>query len=403
MTRDETSHSQNTGAEMPHTIDPMKTLATQIGDLAEDGYRRRRDADLARIVAGARESVGAHRKVTRVRRRPLLVLAGTAAAAVAVAAIAVPAVRSGHSDAPPHPVPPRALDAKSFLLASADISEKAPLTAHGSYWYSQIRTVERARKPGKGPGDRHGSSANGAPRSGPYFPFRAYVSTTWENWDPYQQGEPSRMVDRDIKDTFATPADKAAWQRAGSPSLSDMKPFSADSRYNEPYLELGPKGTKMADLPNLPVTPAGLEKLIRADRDRRLRQLRKAHAASQELPYTEDVYQAALGIITAPTTPKVRAAAYRMLAGQRGIRSLGEVRDGLGRPGVALVIRLHQQTRWGPQSGEEHLIIDPASANVIAEEYYPIGKGGKAASDPSTSTLMISDGWTDRIGAPARS
>jgi len=400
MTRDEPIHPQSKGAEMPSTTDPMTTLAAQIGVLAEDGYRRRRGADLADIVSGARGPAGAARKAGRARWRPLL--AGTAVAAVAATAIAVPVVRSGHSGAPLHPVPPRALDARSFLLASADVSEKAPATAHGNYWYTRIQRVDRARQPSRRPGAGPGSSANGGPRSGPYFPFRAYVSITWENWDPYRQGQPSRMVDRDIKATFATPADKAAWQRAGSPSLSDMKPFSTDSRYDEPFLELGPKGTKMADLPKLPVTPAGLKKLVRADREQRLRQLRKAHAGSQELSYREDVYQAAVGIITAPTTPKVRAAAYRMLAGQRGIRSLGEVRDGLGRRGVALAVRLDRRTSTGNQKGEEHLIIDPASARVLAKEFHPIGADGKAESLPSESTLMIGDGWTDRIGVPAR-
>lgn len=393
---------EETGAEMPRTADPMKTLAAHVGDLAEDGYRRHRDADLARILGAVREPVRTDRRLTRRSRRPLLVLAGTAAAAAVVAGLLVlPGGTSGHEAVRPPAVQPRALDAKSFLLASADISEKTPAAAHGTYWYSQIRTVERARQPGKRLGTG-GTSANGSPRSGPYFPFYAYVSITWENWDPYQQGQPSRMVDRDITSTFATPADKAAWQRAGSPTLTDMKPFSVDSRYNEPYLELGPKSTKMADLPKLPATSAGLEKLVRADRKRSVRQLGNLHAAGQELPYLEDVYDAGLGIITSPAPPKVRAAAYRMLAAQRGIRSLGNVRDGLGRPGVALAVPLHQLTTHGTRKGEEHLVIDPKSANVLAKEFYPVGKDGKAASEPSESTLMISDGWTDAIGRPVR-
>jgi hypothetical protein len=380
---------------MTRTTDPMTLLADQVGALAEDGYRRRRATDLTRITATAREPV---RTVRRVPRR-LFVLAGTAGAAAVVAAlVAVPSGSPRHGTAPIRTAPP--LDARSFLLASADISEKTPVTGHGGYWYSQIRSVERARRPAKG--IRRGSSANGAPRSGPFFPFRAYVSITWENWDPYQQGRPSRMVDRDISTGFATPADKAAWQRAGSPSLTDMKPFSADSRYNEPYLELGPKGTKMADLPKLPHTAAGLERLIRADRERRQGQLRRLHAGPQEPPYLQDVYDAGIGIITSPTTPKVRAAAYRMLAAQHGIRSLGNVRDALGRPGVALAVPFQRARLMTLRKGEEHLIIDPATAKVLAREFYPYDKSGKPASEPAESTLMISDGWTGRIGVPAR-
>ncbi len=387
------------GAEMIGTSDPMKTLAAHVDGLAEDGYRRRRAADLARITATAREPVGPARAVREARRRrPLMLAAGTAAAAAVVAGVvAVPALTSGPEGVPARGTPPP-IDARSFLLASAALVEKAPTTAHGRYWYTRIRTIERARQPGKRVAA--GTSANGTPRSGPYFPFRAYVGITWENWDPYRQGEPSRVVDRDIADSFATPADKAAWERAGSPSLSDMKPFSVDSRYHEPYLELGPKGTTMAALPKLPDTPEGLEKLVRGDRKRRQRQLTRVRAGSQERPYLKDVYDAAVGVITAPTTPKVRAAAYRMLAAQRGIRSLGHVRDGLGRAGVALAVRVDQPTMHGTVKGEEHLIIDPASANVLAKQFYPI-EHGKVASDPSESTLMVGDGWTDQIGTPA--
>ena len=400
------SHDENPGAEMTDVIDPTRALADQVGALAEDGYRRRRDMDLARITGTVREPVRTDRRLTRRSRRPLFLLAGTVAAGAVVAALlAVPTGTSKHAGVPDRTAPP--LDARSFLLASADISAKEPVTAHGRYWYSQIRAVERARQPGKRPGT--GTSANGSPRSGPYFPFRAYVSITWENWDPYRQGEPSRTVDRNITGSFATPADKAAWQRAGSPSLTDMKPFSADSRYNEPYLELGPKGTKMADLPKLPDTPAGLEKLVRADRKRTTGRLRAAHAGHQELPYLQDVYDAAVEIINAPTTPKVRAAAYRMLAAQPGIQNLGNVRDGLGRPGVALALPFHRTALITLQKGVEyrdegvtHLIIDPTSAKILAREFYPIGKDGKAASEPGESTLMTGDGWTDQIGAPAQ-
>jgi hypothetical protein len=170
--------------------------------MTEDGYRRRRVTDLARVTAARREPVRADRKaVPARRRRTVLVLAGAAAAVVAAGVVAVHAVTSGHEKAPGSTAPPRVLDAKSILLASADGAEKTPMAAHGSYWYSQIREVERARtRSGREP---HGTSANGSWRSGPYYPFHAYVTITWENWDPYQQGQPSRTVDRDIKTSFA--------------------------------------------------------------------------------------------------------------------------------------------------------------------------------------------------------
>jgi hypothetical protein len=39
---------------------------------------------------------------------------------------------------------------------------------------------------------------------------------------------------------------------------------------------------------------------------------------------------------------------------------------------------------------------------VLAREFHPYDKGGKAASEPSESTVMISDGWVDQIAVPAR-
>ncbi|GAB2865039.1 hypothetical protein GCM10027176_78480 [Actinoallomurus bryophytorum] len=73
------------GAEM----DPSNTLAAEVGRMAEDAYRRRRNADIAHITAEARAPRHSDRKVTPVRhRRALLLLAGTAAVAIGLGATA---------------------------------------------------------------------------------------------------------------------------------------------------------------------------------------------------------------------------------------------------------------------------------------------------------------------------
>jgi hypothetical protein len=357
--------SDRTGAEMT----PLKTLADHVDALSEDAYGRRRAADLGRVAA----TVRAPAPVRRHRRRPV--------------------VTSGGGKV----VPPRTLDARSVLLAGAELVEHERVATHGNYWYSQIRDVERARQPRK---KAPGGSANGAPRSGSYYPFHAYVSITWENWEPYRQGGTSRMVDRDITTSFASPADKAAWQRAGSPSLTDMKPFAVDTRANEPYMEFGLKGTKMSDLAKLPTTPAGLVNLVREDRARRLQELGRFGARRQMLPYVEDVLSTGVGLINSPAPPQVRAAAYRMLAAQKGIRDIGAARDGLGRHGVALAVRVDEAT--GRRKVEEHVIIDPGSARILAREYYPVGADGTVAGELDHSIIMVTHGWTDRIDVPAR-
>jgi hypothetical protein len=328
----------------------------------------------------------------------MVLVAGGVAAAVAVAIFAVPGAK--HTTAPKAALPPLT-DAKAFLLASADITAKATAGAPGRYWYTQIKQVDRARQAGHGL-KPHGASANGTPRSGPFFPFHAYVTITWENWDPYRQGQPSRTTDRDITAGFASPADKVAWQRAGSPSLSDMKPFTADSHLNEPYLELGPKGTKMADLTKLPATSAALQNLIRRDWDRQGKTLARAGAGYQRAPYTQYVREMALNVILAPVTPATRAAAYRLLASLPGMRMVGRVHDRLGRPGVALAYQATDLESRQRSKIETHLIIDPRSATVLSSDDYRIGAGGKAESEPYSSTLDTVSGWTDRIGVPAR-
>jgi hypothetical protein len=45
-----------------------------------------------------------------------------------------------------------------------------------------------------------------------------------------------------------------------------------------------------------------------------------------------------------PAEGKVRAAAYRMLAGLGGVRSLGKLHDPFGRPGVDVAMTEH----WPP-------------------------------------------------------
>src|SRR5262249_55832624 len=132
-----------------------------------------------------------------------------------------------------------------------------------------------------------------------------------------------------------------------------------------------------------------------------LRKLRAFHATSEQLPYLEDVFDAALAIINSPAPPGVRAAAFRMLAAQPGIRGLGVAHDALGRPGVALAVRTRELTpARRTQEVEEHLIVDQSSARVLAREYYAVGADGTVEAQPDQTTLIIGSGWTDRIGLP---
>ncbi|MEV0406432.1 CU044_5270 family protein [Actinoallomurus sp. NPDC050550] len=383
---------ETAGAAMNRTADPMNTLRTQIEGLAEDGYRRRRDTDLPRVLETARRPARNDRRALPARnRRPVLLLAGAATVAALGAAV-VPGVVSG---AKRDAAPPKRLDVKTVLLTAAETVAKEPAATHGRFWYTRTQVIDQARQPGNGPRPK-GVSANGGPRTGPYYPYTAYVSITWENWEPYRQGDTTRTVDRDITTDFASPADKAAWKRAGSPSLTDFKPFSADSRAGQdPFLEVGlPKGTLAKDLPKLPTTPDGLKALIQRDWNKA--------PATQRNALSAYICEMAENIISAPVTPATRAAAYRLLAAQPDIRMVGKVRDRLGRSGVALATR---RVNFGPDRKphqvEVHTIFDPKTAKILGSETYDIS-GGKVAGRPSSISLLVGSGWTDRLGAPAR-
>lgn len=53
-------------------------------------------------------------------------------------------------------------------------------------------------------------------------------------------------------------------------------------------------------------------------------------------------------ILTMPVTPRVRAAAFRMIAGLPAVRTIGSVRDAEGRQGTAVAIDEHTSDGiWG--------------------------------------------------------
>ncbi|GAA0355419.1 CU044_5270 family protein [Actinoallomurus spadix] len=386
---------------MTRTADPTHDLRAHLDAMAEDGYRRRRDTDLSRTLATAREPARSDRRALPVRnRRPVLLLAG-AAAVVALGTAVVPGAVSGHRSghesghkAEPGTAVPRTLDAKTVLLTAAETVAKEPAPVHGRFWYTRTQVIDRARQPGGGRMPK-GGSANGMPRRGPYYPFTAFVSITWENWVPYRQGDTTRTVDKDLTTSFASPADEAAWKRAGSPSLTDMKPYSSDSHLrDDPFLELGPRGTQAKDLSKLPTTPNGLKALIEKDW--------KAQPATQRNTLSAYICEMAENIIDAPVTPATRAAAYRLFAAQPGVRVAGGVRDRLGRPGVALATRrvaIGQDRK--PRQVEVHVIIDRRTAKILGSEKYDV-VGGAVAHTPSSITLLTGSGWTDRLGVPAR-
>ncbi|RJL35378.1 CU044_5270 family protein [Bailinhaonella thermotolerans] len=360
-----------------------------LDELTAEAYGRRREGDLARALASPRGAAEGRRDPLPARPawRLRLAVAGTAAAGLAAAAVVVPGAvgtgadpvpgGSGRAAATPA-APPRSvrLDARSVLLASATAAERASEET-GAYWYRRERTFERIRFPGAG---------TGKPARRQELPYRAYAAHTQESWFARDGGARSRTVTgQDVKVTFASEADEAAWRKAGSPEL-----WRAERSVNDYDMALkwliGAHRMTMADLRALPRDEAGLEA-----------ELRRLHAAEKpadwdEVPdFPSYVWSTAQDLLAGPIRPATKAALYRVLARQDGIRAREHVRDPLGRTGVAV------ETTWDGEDGRRpaRLIVDPGSGELLAFESR-VSRTGEA----DLRVAYADSGWSDSLGEP---
>ncbi|GLZ10576.1 hypothetical protein Acsp04_08110 [Actinomadura sp. NBRC 104425] len=367
-----------TGADMKRTpADIDQTFAAlrpaALDALAEDAYARRRDADIDEITRSGEPARAVRRRPSR---RPLLLVAGVAAACVAAGAIAVPAARD---DAPRtvatqrHPDGP--VDARSVLLASAQTVERTEETP-GRYWYTKFRvqTLSNVNRPDDG-GSREAK-----------LPYTYRLASTEERWLSRTGRDRSRTITGiDRKIDFPTARDEAAWRKAGAPRLTGPggdKPRVIDDR--QTFGEV---------VANEPVTVEALLKLptdagaLTADLERRYRRDVRRTGADIAGPFEYFVWSTAESLLAGPVTPGTKAAFYRVLAAQPGIRTEGRTTDPLGRAGVAVSM-----------SGDGYslrLIVDPETGRLLAAD----NRVGQTPGARGTTTTYLDMGWVDRLGA----
>ncbi|MCW2912340.1 MAG: hypothetical protein JWN52_408 [Actinomycetia bacterium] len=380
------------GADMTRTTDPESTFGAlkpaALDGLAQDGYDRRREADLARMTATRQGKV----VPLRSRRRPLLVVAGVAAASVAAAGVVVTTTggQEGHSGGRPPTAGAQVLDARTFLLAAAESAQKAPAKA-GRYWY----TRERTTRPVGEVLDKSGAMVKGQKRvrKSVKLPFTATVAGTEDSWYPHDRHDPSRTeMIIDGKVTFSAPGDKAKWQKMGSPDLL-TEVFGTNSHHVNNYPGLTTAEIKAAYAHNrveaspetLPTDATALEA--------ELRRRWKADVHDSKYPlqdgFTQSVFGLAQGLLVGPIQPGTRAALYRVLAKQPGVRLGGRATDQTGRPGMAVDL---PSGKGGPTI---RLIIDPATGQLFAQESYE----QRATGTPVLSIVYLSTGWVNKLGA----
>ncbi|GAA0412662.1 hypothetical protein GCM10009530_76500 [Microbispora corallina] len=393
-------------------------------------YERRRGDDLARAFATPRTTPRttpttapppARRAVPR--RRPVLLLTGTAAAGLAAAAIAVvPAART-EAPAPGTPAPgtpaagatagtpspSRTLDAHALLLAAAATAAREP-SASGRFWYTRehvsqlVRVVpgeydaairklaaeERAKraelkdrpaelKAYEKDFDKRVFQLKTAP-----MPYAAATATVEESWAA-RHGAGRVDVVEGPSVSFATPEDEAKWKAAGSPELTEKRPAS---RSTEPrLLSVDNPSLTMADVGRL---PTGRDALAR-----RLRELYRQSPAVDGRSYASYLWSTGFDLLTAPITPGTRAALFRVLADQPGIVSQGRTADALGRPGVALTLTEQDEVEGRV---DYRMILDEGTARLL--QFDVVVGGGPLPALRETYEDM---GWVGRLGEHPRS
>ncbi|MCP2337731.1 CU044_5270 family protein [Actinomadura rupiterrae] len=348
-----------------------------------------RERELSRAQLGTPVAARPRRRV-----RPVwgLGLAGVAAAAVA-AAVLVP-TGGDHPRATPSDKSPQAIDGRQVLLTAADSAAHQP-GASGSVWHVSQLGREYVRA--------------GAPPNS-YTVVSEERSDQWTSKNP---GDPQVGRNQDLGAHPVTAADRAAWKKAGSPKSWLQKFPLANGKYKARALTSTPRKPSMSRMPvrngevywlgrnvtmkqiaALPDDPKALRKSLL-----RWYQGHGTEAQGQKSSADEWLFDVTRGLVTdMPVTPKVRAAAFRLLAALPSVRSLGRVTDDQGRSGIA--IGLTRPTSAGDVL-QTRLIVDPSAGRGLGSEdvlvkpsaNYP----GVPAGSVLNSTTVTTAEWTSSI------
>jgi hypothetical protein len=363
--------------------------------LAEDGYARHRDGDLARALAAGPGRVRPPRRspVAGTRRRGALLTGGVAATAAAAAAVAVvaqaPASRphapSSHavsSPAWPSSVP---TSTRGFLLASAVHAAASP-AGRGTYWYVKHRdfypTVAGSRESKHAP-PKSVTRKKAAPPEKTAFGARlAYTEQSWMG-----ENRARTITNEDVAITFVSPAAEAAWKAAGEPPLFTAYGFSNEPVTSDYHMSfhwgVGSAQLSWADLQRLSsasALDAGLRRMWSREPDK----------AGQfgTTSYSQYVFQWAGQLLTGPVQPAIRAATYQLLAAQPGLVTIGTVTDPEGRTGIAV-----------SDGAGDFLIINPATAQAMAYGTGTLHQGEVITAGSVSGIEVYQDmGWSTQLG-----
>jgi hypothetical protein len=282
---------------------------------AEAAAARRAREALERRVAGDTSA-----RTRRPRRRLVPAMAGAAAVAVAIGAIVGLDSGGVHRD----------LTAAQALERVARVAASQPaertLVRPGQYWYVRSRTAfmttEIRRR----------------------LSYSAITPSIREIWLGGSGG--GRLSEHGSKPIFLGSRDKQRWVAAGRPDITrdNVTPLGGTPA----IVAFGSRSLTFAELRRLPTDPGALYRRIK-------------DAAGDAGPGPNQEAFTVIGDLLreAPVPPKIRAALYRAAARIHGVRLIGEVRDPVGRTGLAVALTANDSRR--------ELIFDPKTSALLAE------------------------------------
>jgi hypothetical protein len=342
-----------------------------------------------RLLGSAAGAVPPERRLKRpALRSAVLALGVTGAAAAAALAVATMGAGPGASPGGGARVATGG-SARTVLLAAA-VKAESDSTA-GRYWH--VRSVARTTLPRK--------FGHGAHR------YTLEQLSVTENWSTHTGRS---WLGRREWVRPKTAQDEAAWRRDGAPSTwcigqTDTSPPQPICLRTAPgtasLTRIGQDTFQITEghdltfkqLQRLPGKPAALRAwLVRIARHHLDP---SAGTAVIDLNVENELSDL---LVYYPVPPRVRAAAFRALAGMPGVVSTGPTHDELGRPGVGIELKTeHAVAVLGGGSAvaatgklTRTLIIDPATSHVLADQMR-IGD----RSEPAIDSLILEVGWTN--------
>lgn len=235
-----------------------------------------------------------------------------------------------------------------------------------------------------------------------------------QTWIARSDSKPSWAAHKGLGRAPLSAADRAAWKRDGSPTTfavrGDRVTGSGKQKDSIAQIPGAPSSwtvdmfnpaskvffvghdLTMQDVRALPSDEAALRDFLLTDFRRNVEASRQR---GESLAQDDWLFSQATELLTLPVASEVRASAYRIMAGIKGVRSLGQVKDAAGRVGNAVAVTgTDSRGRF-----ENRIIINSSTGLLMADEtriLEPVAAlSWVKPTDVYASTVVKQIGWTN--------